>query len=85
MDLKQRRGCIFKGCLMPLIVLVLLDVVWLFWNWRQTFYIQEIDMYVRIERVPFCDVKMSFSKDDSFGDDYVKYKNYSDIVYLDVY
>jgi hypothetical protein len=26
---------------------------------------------------------MSFSKDDSFGDDYVKYKNYSDIVYLD--
>lgn len=85
MDLKQRRSCIFKGCLMPLIVLVLLDVVWLFWNWRQTFYIQEIDMYVRIERVPFCDVKMSFSKDDSFGDDYVKYKNYSDIVYLDVY
>ena len=81
----QQRRYLLKGCLIPFVVLVLIYVSWLFRNWRQTFYIQEIGMYVRIDRIPFCDVKMSFSKDKKFGDDYVKYENTSDIVYLDVY
>ena len=81
----QQRRCPLKGCLIPFAVLVLIYVTWLFWNCRQTFYIQEIGMYVRIDRIPFCDVKMSFSKDKQFGDDYLKYENSSDIVYLDVY
>ena len=65
--------------------MVLSYIVWLFWNWQLTFYIQDIDMYVRIERIPFCDVKMYFSKDKVFKADYVKYKNSSDIVNMDIY
>lgn len=85
MDLRQRRYFFYNCCAIPFIVLVSLHIVWLFWNWRQTFYIQEIDMYVRIERVPFCDVKMLFSKDTDFGNDYVKYDCSSDVVYMDIY
>ena len=42
-------------------------------------------MYVRIERFPFRDVKILFSKEKDFGDDYVKYNCSSDIVYMDIY
>ena len=85
MNLKQRRGCFLKGCVTPLIVVVSLYVIWLFWNYRHTYHIQEIDMYVRIEKFPFCDVKMSFSKDNRCWDDYVKYNNPTEIIEMDVY
>ena len=85
MDLRQSRYMFYKGCAIPFFVIALLYIIWLFWNWRQTFYIQEIDMYVRIERIPFNDVKMSFSKAENFGDDYVKYDCSSDVVYMDIY
>ena len=42
-------------------------------------------MYVRIERFPFSDVKILFSKESDFGDDYVKYQGSSDIVYMDIH
>jgi len=79
MNVYRRRSCFLKVCIIPFCILVLSYIVWLFWNWQLTFYIQDIDMYVRIERVPFCDVKMYFSKDKVFKADYVKYKNSSDI------
>ena len=85
MNSQQRRNCFLKGCILPFILLILIYIVWLFWNWRMTFYIQEIDMYIRIERIPFNDVKMSFSKNKIFGNDYVKYKNSSDIVWMEIY
>ena len=84
MTLKQRRSCFFRGCLVPLSGLIILYLIWVFWNWRMTFYIPDIKMYVRIERVPFSDVVMYFSEDEDFGNDYIKYSN-SDMVSVDIY
>ena len=41
-------------------------------------------MYVRIEKLPFCDVKMSFSRTDEFEDDYLKYSN-SECIAMEIY
>ena len=85
MNFQLKRYCFFKGCIISIAVSILIYIAWLFWNWQMTFYIPEIDMYVRIQRIPFREVKMLFSKNRTFGNDYIKYNSSSDIVWMDIY
>lgn len=86
MNLKQRRSCCLFGCITPFILIATIVVAYLlFWNWKQTFYIPDIQMYVQIKNVPFGDKKMSFSKNEDFGTDYVKYNMGPEIMYMDIY
>lgn len=85
MNKYQRRSCCLKGCVMPFALILILTVIHWFWNWRQTFYIKDIDMYVRIEKIPFGDATMYFSRSETFGDDYVKCHHPSEIVGMKIY
>lgn len=81
----QRSSFLLKGCLIPVVLACCLYVIWIFWNCRMTFYIPQIGLHVRMERMPFADAKMYFSKDGQFGTDYVQYKVISDVVYMNLF
>lgn len=74
----------FQHCLI-IAFIILINVTCSSCGSRRSFYISTIGLHVQIEKKPFNNTKMSFSMTDSFGNDYVKYKKDSDIIYLDVY
>lgn len=76
------------GCLCVVILCVALPVFlyFFFFSYSETFYIPEIKTYVRLERIPFVNAKMYFSKTEEMGKDYVVYdRQFGDMMYLDVY
>ena len=60
-------------------------MIWLYSNSWKTFYVPEIDMNVRIEKRPFRDAIIFFSKTTEFGDDYIQYHWYPDGPGIDIY
>lgn len=54
-------------------------------NNQKTFFVPEINMYVRIQKYSFNDARIDFSRTNEFGKDYIEYKIYPDGEGIDIY
>ena len=68
------------GCLCVVILCVALPVFlyFFFFSYSETFYIPEIKTYVRLERIPFVNAKMYFSKTEEMGKVWKKIEHLND-------